>query len=88
MDKQQLANGQVTVWQDGNETVIHHANGLTISLTAEEARALRAWLETQDAAWEERAEFENRQRLEREFGKIVTIPVARGVDEDGVPEDG
>jgi hypothetical protein len=66
MNKKQLANGQVTVWQENSETIIHHANGLTIALTPEEAQALKAWLDERDAAWEERAEFENWQRLGRE----------------------
>lgn len=66
MEKRQLANGQVTVWLDGLLTIIHHANGLTIALTPDEAQALKAWLDEQDAAWEERAEFENLQRMELE----------------------
>ena len=46
MEKRQLANGDVTVWEeeDGG-IVIHHANGLTIALTEEEVRALYAWLQ-------------------------------------------
>lgn len=66
LQRQQLANGNISVWLDGNETVIHHANGLTIALTEQEAQELRAWLDEQDATWAERQEFLELQRMEQE----------------------
>lgn len=66
MSKRQLANGAITVWMDGEQRVIHHANGLTIALTEGEAFALKQWLDEQDTLWEERAEFLNLQRMEQE----------------------
>ncbi len=74
MDKRQLANGAITVWLDGDETIIHHANGLTLALTAEETRQLRVWIEEQDGAWEERAELESLQRMECEDAGIRILP--------------
>jgi hypothetical protein len=74
MNKQQLAGGVITVWLDGDETIIHHANGLTLALTAEETRQLRVWIEEQDRDWEERAELENLQRMEREDAGIRIPP--------------
>jgi hypothetical protein len=44
MEKRQLAHGEVTVWRkEEGGVVLHHANGLTIALTVEEAEALFAW---------------------------------------------
>ncbi len=78
MDKRQLAGGAITVWLDGDETIIHHANGLTLALTAEETRQLRVWIEEQDGAWEERTELESLQRMEREDAGI-RIPPGSGL---------
>jgi len=66
MNRRQLANGKIMVWMDGNATIIHHANGLTLALTEEEARELLQWLGEQDATSVERAEFLNWQQMERE----------------------
>ena len=54
MDKRQLADGMVTVWMEGDKTIIHHANGLTLELTEAETSELRGWLNDQDAKWAER----------------------------------
>ena len=44
MEKRQLAGGQITVWQEGENMIIDHANGLTIELTHAETEALFAWM--------------------------------------------
>ena len=44
MEKQQLANGQIIVCEEGEDMIIDHANGLTIELTHAETEALFAWM--------------------------------------------
>lgn len=59
MNKKQLASGTISVWIDGEQVILHHANGLTIALTEQEAQELKTWLEQWDADWAERAEHLN-----------------------------
>jgi len=44
MEQQQLAGGQISVWEEGEGMIIDHANGLTIELNQKETEALFAWL--------------------------------------------
>lgn len=46
-EKKTLAGGNIRIWQDQDETIIHHTNELTIALTPEEATELLAWLQQQ-----------------------------------------
>ena len=66
MNKRLLAGGDILVWQEEDKTVIHHKNGLTLQLTAEETQDLKMWLNEQDVAWAERAEWLDRQHMEQE----------------------
>lgn len=46
-DRQQLANGDISVWEeDPFNLVIHHSAGLTLQLSDTEVRDLRKWLDT------------------------------------------
>jgi hypothetical protein len=44
MEKRQLADGDITVWEQDGGMIIHHTNGLTIALMKEEAEALFDWM--------------------------------------------
>ena len=67
MNRRLLAGGAIVVWQEGDQTIIHHKNGLTLQLTTAEAQDLKTWFYEQDATWAERAEFESQQRMEKEM---------------------
>ena len=70
MEKRQLADGDITVWEQDGGMVIHHANGLTVTLTREEAEELFDWMN---------------EGVEQEFARIASISVPFHRSQRGKP---
>jgi hypothetical protein len=70
MEKHRLANGAITTWREGDKTILHHANGLTLAMTPQEADELLFWL---TRGQKERRLNEDKVQLVLEWGQAQEL---------------